>query len=92
MPISVRPASIARRLLPVPPSNTRGGSPVREYRPPGSVRGHAVTRAPTAILDPKRKVRMQFRWAGGDPFRTSSHKSSFCNDSLPFKMPGGRRA
>jgi hypothetical protein len=54
--------------------------------------GHAVTRVPTAILDPKRKVRMQFRSAEGDPFRTSGHKSSFWNDRLPFKMPGGRRA
>jgi hypothetical protein len=44
------PAGAAFRLTALP-SSTQGGSPVRESRPPGSVRGRPVTGVPTAIPD-----------------------------------------
>src|SRR5258708_3367621 len=45
--------------------------------------GHSLTRDGTAGVDPKRKVRMRFRWAGGDPERTLATYKDISFDRPP---------
>lgn len=54
-------ASFILGQMHVSPLNTQGGSPVRELRTPGSVRGVAAMRIPTAINVVSEVIRS--RWA-----------------------------